>query len=283
MQDTYKQFVKKKKSIDIQTTFFYSHVIAKTLKVTTQMNVGFRQSCHGNKENHELGMILTSSLLRKPKKMYTVYNTGGLPPLHRQCSVVLPLHRRCSVVPRALCGLSEVPSLHLWHNEVPPLHRRFSEMPSPIRRASAVASPVRYDNQQVHAVSPVPSTSKNRSVLLRRSKAATPLRSTVTHSGTASNRADPVSTPPRATVTATDYPGVDPSTDVRQQIADLFAYVKRRFDDVENTLQAHSATLNKEISVIRKTVLMTDVVVNRIRAAVCADEGRNRQHGAKVG
>ncbi|XP_041767545.1 platelet binding protein GspB-like [Anopheles merus] len=34
---------------------------------------------------------------------------------------------------------------------------------SPIRRESAVASPVRYDNQPVPAVSPVPSTSKNRS------------------------------------------------------------------------------------------------------------------------
>uniref|UniRef100_A0A182IER6 Uncharacterized protein n=1 Tax=Anopheles arabiensis TaxID=7173 RepID=A0A182IER6_ANOAR len=143
---------------------------------------------------------------------------------------------------------------------------------SPIRRTSAVASPVRYDNQPVPAVSPVPSTSKNRSGVIRRSKAASPLRSTATHLGTASNRADPVSTPPRATVTSTDYPGVDPSTDVRQQIADLFAYVKRRFDDVENTLQAHSATLNKEISVIRKTVLTTEVVVNRIRAAVCADK-----------
>ncbi|EDO64852.1 AGAP012725-PA, partial [Anopheles gambiae str. PEST] len=77
---------------------------------------------------------------------------------------------------------------------------------SPIRRASAVASPVRYDNQPVPAVSPVSSTSKNRSGVIRRSKAASPLRSTATHLGTASNRADPVSTPPRATVTATDYP-----------------------------------------------------------------------------
>uniref|UniRef100_A0A8W7PB19 Uncharacterized protein n=1 Tax=Anopheles coluzzii TaxID=1518534 RepID=A0A8W7PB19_ANOCL len=143
---------------------------------------------------------------------------------------------------------------------------------TPIRRASAVASPVRYDNQPVPAVSPVPSTSKNRSGVIRRSKAASPLRSTATHLGTASNRADPVSTPPRATVTATDYPGVDPSTDVRQQISHLFQYVKRRFDDIENTLQAHSATLNKEIPVIRKTVLTTEVVVNRIRAAVCADK-----------
>ena len=143
---------------------------------------------------------------------------------------------------------------------------------TPIRRASAVASPVRYDNQPVPAVSPVPSTSKNRSGVIRRSKAASPLRSTATHLGTASNRTDPVSTPPRATVTATDYPGVDPSTDVRQQISHLFQYVKRRFDDIENTLQAHSATLNKEIPVIRKTVLTTEVVVNRIRAAVCADK-----------
>uniref|UniRef100_A0A6E8W845 Uncharacterized protein n=1 Tax=Anopheles coluzzii TaxID=1518534 RepID=A0A6E8W845_ANOCL len=77
---------------------------------------------------------------------------------------------------------------------------------SPIRRTSAVASPVHYDNQPVPAVSPVSSTSKNRSGVIRRSKAASPLRSTATHLGTASNRADPVSTPPRATVTATDYP-----------------------------------------------------------------------------
>ena len=64
-------------SIDIQTTFVYSHVIAKTLTVTTEMNVVLEQSCHGNIECDVRKMILTSSLLRtSKKKMSTVYNTG---------------------------------------------------------------------------------------------------------------------------------------------------------------------------------------------------------------
>ena len=105
---------------------------------------------------------------------------------------------------------------------------------SPIRRASAVASPVRYDNQPVPAVSPVSSTSKNRSGVIRRSKAASPLRSTATHLGTASNRADPVSTPPRATVTATDYPGVDLSTEVRLRLmCDELDNMERKLADKE--------------------------------------------------
>uniref|UniRef100_A0A182V3U8 Uncharacterized protein n=1 Tax=Anopheles merus TaxID=30066 RepID=A0A182V3U8_ANOME len=63
---------------------------------------------------------------------------------------------------------------------------------------------------------------------------------------------------------------VPPLNDVQQLIADLKAYIERRFDAIDAAIESLASALRNEVPIIRQTSGTTEVMVHDIKDVVCA-------------